>query len=73
MAVTHQTDMACLWLWLQVAAPPVVELDEQGRGCAVETDLGRVCLGDLCIITWEYDDYGTLSSSHHHDVIMSHP
>lgn len=52
----------------QVVAAPVVELDEEGRGCSVETELGLVSLGDLCIIAWEYEDYGTLfiSYRHHH-------
>jgi hypothetical protein len=42
----------------QVADPVEVELDEHGRGCAVKTDIGRVKLGTMCTIMWEYDEYG---------------
>ena len=42
----------------QVADPLEVELDEHGRGCAVTTDIGRVKLGTMCTIMWEYDEYG---------------
>ena len=53
--------MRCLRLAMYDAQVPdvvEVELDEHGRGCAVDTDIGRVKLGDLCTILWEYDEYG---------------
>ena len=42
----------------QVPDKVEVELDEHGRGCAVETDIGRVELGQLCTIMWEYEEFG---------------
>ena len=42
----------------QMSETVEVELDEKGRGCAVETDIGRIELGQLCTILWEYDEYG---------------
>ena len=42
----------------QVSDAVAVEVDEDGRGCAVDTDIGRVELGQLCTIMWEYEEYG---------------